>query len=151
MHDDDALLRARYTEALVRTGRKLRTSFNARVVAHGLTYPRARALLVLEREGQLTQSDLAAELELEGPTVVRLLDGMEKLDLIERKAVQGDRRAKHIALTDHGRHQAGVVAEISLELRNEILEGTSASDLEAGLRILERIGRAIGEETRHGD
>ena len=91
-------------ETLTKLGRKLRTVFNARVTEHGLTYP------------PLTQKELAGELEVEQPTIGRLLDRMEELNLIVRLDVPEDRRAKHVALTPYGEEQAKLVAWIGQEL-----------------------------------
>ncbi|WP_082652682.1 MarR family winged helix-turn-helix transcriptional regulator [Aureimonas sp. AU12] len=150
----DSALKAQFTETLVKTGRKLRTRFNAEVVRHGLTYPRARALAVLAGRGPLRQGELAGELELEGPTVVRLLDGMEKLGLVERRSVDGDRRAKQVALTAHGHEQAALVSAISARIRDVVLARSEVSDITAALGVLAEIGAAIdgdfGDEAGSG-
>lgn len=139
----DPELKAEFAETLVKAGRKLRTRFNAEVVRHGLTYPRARVLAVLAERQPLRQTELAADLELEGPTVVRLLDGMEALGLIVRRAVPGDRRAKHVELTDHGSRQAEVVAAISARLRDTILSTCEAADVETALTVLRNIASVL--------
>lgn len=82
--------------------RKMRNLFDALVRERGLTLARARALLLLAETRTWTQRELAEELEIEQPTVVRLLDGMEKQGLIVRQPVAGDRRANHIKLTAIG-------------------------------------------------
>jgi MarR family transcriptional regulator, transcriptional regulator for hemolysin len=133
----DPALKAAFAENLVKIGRKLRTRFNADVVRHGLTYPRARVLAVLAERQPLRQA------ELEGPTVVRLLDGMEALDLITRRSVAGDRRAKHVELTEHGARQAEVVAAISARLRDTILSGSDAAEVETALGVLLGIGEVL--------
>src|SRR3954453_21559992 len=95
--------RALFSEELAITSRKLRTLFDARVRAKGLTLARARALLHLARKDGMTQTELAEILEVESPTLVRLLDGLEGQGLTERRPVAGDRRANQIALTPAGR------------------------------------------------
>jgi len=147
----DPHLKAEFTDALVQTGRKLRTRFNAEVVRHGLTYPRARALAVLARRQPLRQSELAVELELEGPTVVRLLDGMERIGLVKRQGVVGDRRAKAVALTAHGRRQAETVAAISSRIRDVILARSAGADVAVALGVLRLIGDAIDLDFRDAD
>lgn len=146
----DPALEAAFTETLVKTARKLRTRFNADVVRHGLTYPRARALAVLAEHQPLRQTELAADLELEGPTVVRLLDGMEALGLITRRSVTGDRRAKHVELTEHGVRQAEIVAAISMRLREMVLAGSDAADLAVALGVLRGIAEIV-DRPEEGD
>lgn len=67
-------------DALATVNRKLRSVFDARVKERGLTLPRARMLFALARKEGLNQRELAEELDIETPTIVRLLDGMEKQD-----------------------------------------------------------------------
>ncbi len=150
MNPADPALKAAFAETLVKTGRKLRTRFNARVVERGLTYPRARALATLNGQA-MSQRELAEAMELEGPTVVRLLDGMEAIGLVRRTAVPGDRRMKRVELTEHGRETAGLVAGISRELREDILRDASAADVEAALRVLRLVSGALDGDRGHDD
>ncbi|WP_058599394.1 MarR family winged helix-turn-helix transcriptional regulator [Aureimonas ureilytica] len=142
-------LKAAFAETLVKTARKLRTRFNARVVARGLTYPRARALAALSRQ-PMTQRELAEDLELEGPTVVRLLDGMEQQGLVRRTPVPGDRRLKRIELTAHGAETAAVVSGISHELRDLILRHVPEADMQTALKVLHLVSDAIERDRTHG-
>ena len=91
----------------------------------------------------MTQTELADALEIENPTLVRLLDGLEKQDLIKRCPVDGDRRAKHIELTKYGRAQASEVARIANEVRVEFLRDVSEADLIATIRVFRHIGENI--------
>ncbi|WP_427025169.1 MarR family winged helix-turn-helix transcriptional regulator [Aureimonas ureilytica] len=148
MTEADPILQAAFAETLVKTARKLRTRFDARVVARGLTYPRARALAALSRQA-MTQRELADDLELEGPTVVRLLDGMEGLGLLRRTAVEGDRRLKRIELTEKGREAAEIVTGVSRELRDLVLRDVPSADVEIALRVLLRVSEALERDRGH--
>lgn len=148
MTEASSEIAAAFAETLVKTARKLRTRFDARVVARGLTYPRARALMALSRQA-MTQRELADELELEGPTVVRLLDGMEALGLLRRTAVEGDRRLKRIELTREGAHAAATVTGIGKELGAVALEGVPAEHLETALQVLLQVSQALDRDRGH--
>ncbi|MFC7555079.1 MarR family winged helix-turn-helix transcriptional regulator [Pseudoroseomonas wenyumeiae] len=78
MQQPQSALRAGFLTELSVTGRKMRTLFDGLVRQQGLNLSRARLLLQLARNEAITQSELAARLELEHPTIVRLLDGLEK-------------------------------------------------------------------------
>ncbi len=67
-----------FVDELGRASRKLRTHFDSRVKELGLTQARARTLLLLDRLAVLNQKELAEELDIETPTMVRLLDGLEE-------------------------------------------------------------------------
>lgn len=101
--------------------RKLRAFFDARVGESGLTLARARALFALSRRGPLTQTELAEEMEIETPTLVRVLDGMEKQNLIERRSDENDRRAKRIHMTAEGEKTSQTVQAVAKSLRSKSL------------------------------
>ncbi|MDR6757348.1 MarR family transcriptional regulator for hemolysin [Mycoplana sp. BE70] len=128
-------------DELSRAGRKMRALFDARVKERGLTLSRGRALLVLGKMPNLTQRELADELDIETPTLVRLLDGMEKQGFIERRNVEGDRRAKHIAMTPYGEQVAEEITSLAKELRRDLLRGVSEADMATAVRVI----RAIAE------
>jgi len=138
-----AALQAAFLEELSITSRKLRTLFDARVRAKGLTLARARTLIHLAKKDGMTQTELAEILEVEGPTLVRLLDGLEKQGLTERRPVDGDRRAKQIALTEAGRKLAADVTLLGDELREEVLTTVSEADLIAATRAFRAIAQKI--------
>ncbi|KQW31011.1 MarR family transcriptional regulator [Rhizobium sp. Root274] len=121
--------------------RKLRAFFDAAVREEGLTLARARALFAIARRGPLTQKDLAEELEIETPTLVRVLDGMEKQDLIQRSEDATDRRAKRIDMTPAGRETFKRVHALAGELRGQIAEEISAEDIETALSVVRRLMR----------
>ncbi|MCB5202445.1 MarR family transcriptional regulator [Neorhizobium sp. T786] len=133
-------LTSEFLEALTNASRKIRTAFNQRVTAHGLTYPRARALLRLSKKPGMTQSELACELELEQATMVRILDRMEEHGLVERQPDPKDRRAKLIVLTPRGTEQAALVTSIGHSMRLEIFADINSEDIAAGIQLLNKLG-----------
>lgn len=116
--------------------RRLRSLFDMRTREKGLTLARARALFALSRRGHLSQKDLAQELEIETPTLVRVLDGMERQKLIERRAGDADRRIKEIHVTAEGKVAGREVQALAHDLRARLVENISPQDLEVALRVL---------------
>lgn len=140
--------RERILDDLSRVQRKMRALFDARVKERGLTLPRARALLILGRGAQLNQRELADELDIETPTLVRLLDGMEKQGFIERQAVEGDRRAKQIAMTAYGAKVAEEVLDLARSLRADVLKGVSAGDMATTVKVFSAMAENIAKSCR---
>jgi len=134
-----------FLESLTKVSRKIRTAFNQQVTAHGLTYPRARALFRLAKKQNMTQSELACELELEQATMVRLLDRMEENGLIERRPDPTDRRVKLLVLTPHGEEQAALVRSIADRMREQIFSDIDPRELNAAVELLERISANVTE------
>lgn len=140
--------RERILDDLSRVQRKMRALFDARVKERGLTLPRARALLILGRGASLTQRELADELDIETPTLVRLLDGMEKQGFIERQSVEGDRRAKQIVMTPHGVEVAEQVQELARALRADVLKDISRNDMATTVRVFRTMSDNIARSCR---
>lgn len=125
---------------LVRVSRRWRARLDERVKHTGLTQARWITLLELSRSGPVSQRELAARIGIEGPTVVRLLDALEKKGLAERRSCEGDRRVNQIHLTQAAQPLLREITAISDGLRDEILADISADDLAAAHRVLSRIG-----------
>ncbi|QRY69740.1 MarR family transcriptional regulator [Ensifer sp. PDNC004] len=126
-------------DALSLVNRKLRAVFDARVKERGLTLSRARALFALTKKDGLNQRELADELDIETPTLVRLLDGMEKQGFIERRVEVSDRRAKQIHMTELGRTVADEILRLADEIRAEVLQGIDAAELVVTKRVIRAI------------
>lgn len=119
--------------------RKLRAHFDSVVREKGLTLPRARVLFALaDREGA-TQSELAGLLDIETPTLVRLLDSMAETGLIERRAAEGDRRVRRIFMTGEGRIAALEVHAIADDFRNVLMKDMELVELEMALAVTQKL------------
>ena len=138
-------------DALATVNRKLRSVFDARVKERGLTLPRARMLFALARKEGLNQRELAEELDIETPTIVRLLDGMEKQGFIERRVEISDRRAKQIHMTDIGRSVADEIQKLASDIREEVLGGLQPQEIAVALKVVSKIATNIQSIGRSGD
>lgn len=141
-------LQIAFIEALGVASRKMRTLYDARVARLGLTFSRARVLTLLAKHESCNQSTLACELELEKPTLVRTLDRMAELDLIERVPDPNDRRVNLVRLRPHGKamaekvlaERAGFIGTIFTSDDNEALK-EAAGLLQAIVARIERLER----------
>ena len=136
--------RAAFVTQLVKVNRKLRTLYDAQVKLQGLTLARARMLYHLGNRDGLTQKQLAQLLEVEQPSMVSLIDAMEKKGFVSRVPIEGDRRAKGIFLTEHAREEAGKIQRYSDEVNEKVLAGIDEADLQVTARVLEQIAQNIG-------
>lgn len=136
-------LQAAFTAELASANRKLRALVDERARDMGLTLSRARLLMQLAKADGPIQSDLAGLLDIEQPTLVRLLDGLERTGMIERRAAEGDRRARRVFLTPVARAQAEDILAFLTDLRADVLDGIDREELEVALRVLSRMSRNI--------
>lgn len=129
-------LHSEFATTLSVASRKMHTLFDSMVHERGFTLARVRILRHLARHSSGTQAKLAAELEIEGSTLVRLLDGLEEQGLIERCVVQGDRRAKRIRLTDAAMTHLVELDAVIARLHGVMFEGIPPGELQEALRVL---------------
>jgi MarR family transcriptional regulator for hemolysin len=106
----------------------------------GLSQSTWRTLFHLAHMGDgILQKDLAIAIGIEGPSLVRLLDNLEKEGLIERRAAANDRRGKTLHLTALGRARHREVMAIADEVRAQLLEGNSEADIRTCLAVFDRL------------
>src|SRR3954453_21096444 len=87
--------------------RLMRTAFDRRVRALGLTRSQWLVINRLHRRPGAPQSELAEMLEVEKATAGRMVDRMEKKGWVVRRADAGDRRGNRLAP-----HKEGVVIHV---------------------------------------
>jgi DNA-binding MarR family transcriptional regulator len=81
----------------------------------GLTFPQAHALRLLSADEPLPMSTLADLLVCDASNVTGIADRLEARGLVERRAANGDRRIRVLALTPEGAKLRSRVLEIMNE------------------------------------
>ena len=107
--------------------RLMRTTYDRRMKALGLTRSQWWVLTHLYRNDGVTQSELAEILEIEKPTLGRLLDRLEANGWVQRKEHAVDRRAKRVFLTDEVGPAMKAMRAAAAELRRDALSGLTRS------------------------
>jgi len=108
--------------------RLLRTTYDRRVRELGLTRSQWWVLTHLFRKDGITQSELAEILELEKPSLGRLLDRLEAKGWVRREMDARDRRAKRVFLTSAAETPMRVMRKIAAGVREDALSGLSTAD-----------------------
>lgn len=129
-------------------------ALSARLAPLGITYRQAQILGWLAIERQLTQADLASRMLVEPPSLVGVLDRMERSGWIMREACATDRRKKWIRalpaataiweqIADCGRqqraqatagmepHEAAALRQLLQKLMSNLREGEGAREIGA--------------------
>ena len=136
-------LRAAFGVKLGQVARRWRALVDTRLKVFGLTDATWRPLLHLSKlPGPPRQTDLAESLGIEGPSLVRLLDTLERDGYIVRCA-DSDRRTKTIRLTPRGETLQRKIEAVVAETRDQLLGGVPDSRLVAAIRVLDDVQRSI--------
>jgi len=110
--------------------RLMRTAYDRRIRKLGLTRAQWWVLTHLYRGNGVTQTALAETLEIEKPTLGRLLDRLEAKGWVRREHDASDRRVWRVHLTAEVEPALRTMRAIAAELRRDALAGISAAERE---------------------
>ncbi len=119
---------------------------------HSLSEATAIPLLILSREENgVRQGALAEVMRVEGPSLVRLIDLLASEGLVERREDPTDRRAKLLHLTTLGKSRAALVNSLLRQLRAELLQDATRTELATAFDVLSRIESRATQSLRTED
>ena len=104
-----------------------------------LTVEQWSVLVHLWKEDGVNQQELCNKTFRDKPSITRLLDNLEKLQMVSRVASKEDRRIKYIFLTE----QAKALRDKTMELANNTLmdglSGVSPEEIEVVRKVLTQV------------
>lgn len=119
--------------------RLMRTVFDRRVKALGLTRPQWLALVRLKRRPGASQSELADMMEIEKAPAGKIVDRMEEKGWVERRPDPSDRRINRIHLTDRGERIYAAIQPISAATVIDALDSLSPAERDRVTALLGRV------------
>jgi MarR family transcriptional regulator, transcriptional regulator for hemolysin len=129
---------------VVMTGKALREHFEEALAEAGSSLATWAVLNGLDRGRWDSQRDLARDLRIEGATLTRHLDRLEREGLIARTRDPFDRRQIQVALTPIGRGLHRRLRATARELDRRASEGLSLREQQTLRRLLGRMRENIG-------
>ncbi|MFJ9084515.1 MULTISPECIES: MarR family winged helix-turn-helix transcriptional regulator [unclassified Streptomyces] len=136
--DGPAWLRKSIAPKLRLAAKESRAFFEEELGRSGASFAAWTVLATLTLEGPMIQRTLAKYLSIEGPTLSRHLETMERRGLVVRTRDGADRRAAVVALTDEGRSRYVEIEAVALRSQERMLEGLSDADV---VQLGELLGR----------
>jgi len=137
-------LNEHFSESVFLVTHAWRTELDRRLRPLGFSHSRWLLLMHLSRNDGCTHRELAQSMGIEAPTLVKLVDHMEKEGLLKRCASETDRRVKHLRLSESGKEVVENIRTYASDLRNEMLSGLSQSDIKTSLDVLNNIRSKLG-------
>ncbi len=126
---------------LVRIGRVLRTRIDAELADHGASAAAYTIMREVVAEPGLNQRQLAQRIGVEGPTLTRQLERMERDGFVRRRRDPQDKRAVLVEPTEETGAQYDAMGQVIDAFEVVVTDGLSA-DEKAELRRLLTIVRA---------
>jgi MarR family transcriptional regulator for hemolysin len=106
---------------------------------HGITYRQSMVLGWLALEGELSQAELAAKMMVEPPTLVGILDRMERDGWISRHSCPSDRRKKLIRVSAAAEPVWEKIVTCAMRVRTQAAAGLSERQLATLKKLLRRV------------
>ena len=117
-----------------------RAKLDGRLRPLGLSQGKWRTLAHLAQGGdQLSQSELAARMGIEEPTLVGLLRRLETDGWIKRRDASHDRRCKNVRLARKSSPVLHEIFDTARQLRHELIGTVPKRDLQTCMRVLAKI------------
>lgn len=139
---------AEFAPLLLVAGRGWRRALNIVLAEHSLSDATAAPLITLLRTGdRIPQNVLAERVGVEGPTLVRVLDGLENDGLICRVPGDTDRRIKLVELTAAGTKVAERCEQCAAGLRETMLGDIPPEQMLGALDVLRKISEKAASFT----
>ena len=111
------------------TAHALRRALDVKLAKEGITFRQWEVLAWLAVQGDQSQGELADRIGIEAPTLVGILDRMERDGWLDRYPCSQDRRKKRIRVTDKAQSVWDRMVECARQVREQAIEGTSAEEL----------------------
>jgi DNA-binding MarR family transcriptional regulator len=124
---------------LRRTQHAVRTWLDTELAATGLTTPQYTVLAALEREGELSASDLAREFGMTAQTVNVLVKALEACGFLRRKPHPDHGRILQLTLTARGRRALKHGREVALEIQERALQQLKPAERARLMGFLETV------------
>jgi MarR family transcriptional regulator for hemolysin len=133
-----------FAQLLHLTAHDWRTALDRRLRPLGLSRATWMLLAYVRKLDGPNQSELAARLGLEGASVVRLVDRLEREGLVERRGGI-DRRVKTIHPTAKGEALSTEILRVASRMRSELFRDIPAGEIAAAHAVLARLHRRLSE------
>lgn len=120
---------------LITTAHLYERAINEQLAPEGISYRQCQTLAYLAIDGPMAQNELAARMQIEPPTLVGVLDRMERDRLIQRKPCKNDRRRKVIHPAAAAKPVWKKIVACALNVRDQAASGLTKKE-QAQLKAL---------------
>ena len=139
MAEDRDHLTHEFGLSLIGMSQRWRRVLDERLRPEGMTLATWRTLVSVSRAGGVMQKDLAASIGIEGPSLVRLLDALERDGMIERREAEADRRGKTVHMTADGEARLKSVQNVQERVRTQLLKNVTDDELRICQDVFQRV------------
>ncbi|MCX6298845.1 MAG: MarR family transcriptional regulator [Bacteroidetes bacterium] len=112
---------------------------NFRAAGLEITIEQWSVLYHLWKEDGLSQQELCNRTFRDKPSITRLIDNLEKQNLVNRLPSTTDRRINLVALTNKAKDMQQLTIDLANQTMNEALNGVKKEDIDLVKQIFQRV------------
>jgi DNA-binding MarR family transcriptional regulator len=112
---------------------------NFRAAGLEITIEQWSVLYHLWKEDGLSQQELCNRTFRDKPSITRLIDNLEKQELVNRMPSSTDRRINLVALTDKAKEMQQLTIDLANQTMNEALIGVKKENIELVKQVFQRV------------
>lgn len=106
---------------LAKSSQLIKERFDQELEKYHIVTAQSGILTILMKEAPINQLDLGTKIGIDKATMVKLIDGLEELQYVERTVDENDRRAKLLTLTKEGKKLVKIIIEKRHEIEEDLL------------------------------
>ena len=123
--------------ASIAVARRLQKNF--RQAGLEITIEQWSVLYHLWKEDCLSQQELCNRTFRDKPSITRLVDNLEKQNLVKRMPSKTDRRINLVCLTEAAKHLQQITIDLANQTMSEALVGIERGEIEVVKTVLQRV------------
>lgn len=115
---------------------------------NGISVSQCHTLLEIEKNSEISVSELATKLSLDKSTVSRTVEGLVNISLVDRIIPKENRRKALINLTDSGRQVCSTINYSNDSYIEAVLKDFTKAEREEFLSLFEKLIKNMSEERK---
>ena len=115
---------------------------------NGISVSQCHTLLEIEKNSEISVSELATKLSLDKSTVSRTVEGLVNISLVDRIIPKENRRKALINLTDNGKQVCSTINYSNDSYIEAVLKDFTRKEQVEFLRLFEKLGKNMSDERK---
>ena len=132
-----------------KTAKLMGSYVNEQLLDHKIDLTKTQLIVLkfLQYSDRISQNKLAFITERDKTSLTRLMNTMEKKELVNRKPSAGDKRIKLVGITDKGRKLLSEAEPVLSQLENQISDGISTQEMNITIKVLEQVQANVNQDS----
>jgi len=120
---------------------RIKKCFFDRLLENGINITPEQYLVldILWEKQSLSQQNIADIIEKDKNSVTKIIDSLEKKNLVKRVVDKNDRRINKIELTDEAIALEKVTTEVAINFMNDAVKGIDNQDLDNFVKVMQQL------------